>query len=98
MYASWMRFSTAPGAYRQVRSWIAALRPQLEALPGYRRVVFVGNVDAGDFGALGSWESEAHARDGNLVVLARAHQDLGYPVLTDFECAWEVSEISAAEP
>ena len=58
MYASLTTFKTAPGKRTEAEGLADKLYPIMKAMKGYKSVVYLGDYDNNEYGALYTWETK----------------------------------------
>lgn len=58
MYASLTTFKTAPGKRTEAEGLADKLYPVMKAMKGYKSVVYFGDSDNNEYGALYTWETK----------------------------------------
>ena len=61
MYANWVTFNLGAGKRQQAEEMGKGFRPAFEKLKGFERVMFLGNDETGEYGALVIWETKEDA-------------------------------------
>ena len=61
MYANWVTFNLGAGKRQQVEEMGKKFRPALEKMKGFESVMFLGNDETGEYGALVTWETKEDA-------------------------------------
>lgn len=64
MYANLVLFTLGPGTRPTAEKLIAKMDPTISALKGYKGITYLGNDEAGQYGALSVWETEEDAEAG----------------------------------
>jgi len=58
MYASLTTFKTAPGKRTEAEGLVSRVYPVIKAMKGFKNVVYFGDSDNNEYGALYTWETK----------------------------------------
>ena len=58
MYASLTTFKTAPGKRAEAEGMASKIYPVISSMKGFKSVVYFGDPDSNEYGALNTWETK----------------------------------------
>jgi heme-degrading monooxygenase HmoA len=64
MYANWVTFNMGAGKRQQMEEMGKKFGSALQAMKGFKNVMFLGNEKTGEYGALVIWETKEDAEAG----------------------------------
>ena len=96
MYAQLSMITLGPGTRSAAEKLADQFAPALKTLKGFKRVTFIGDETAGEYGCLSLWESKENAEDAMAVVRPKLEQALrGIAMLPPTRRLFEVYEPKA---
>lgn len=77
MYASLTTFKTAPGKRAEAEGLANKVFPVIKGMKGFKNVVYFGDSDNNEYGALYTWETKEDLEAANNVIQPKFVEMLG---------------------
>ncbi len=77
MYASLTTFKTAPGKRTEAEGLVGKVYPVISAMKGFQSVVYFGDSDSNEYGALYTWETKEDLDTAYNLIQPKLQETLG---------------------
>ena len=77
MYASLLKFKTAPGKRTEAEGVADAMNPVLKGMKGLKSIVYIVDSDNNEYGSLSKWETKEDLEAGINSIQSKLQELLG---------------------